>query len=488
MKICKVFLLAILLGTAFLAVPTLSFAQDDNGALEDSLFGSSDDSSSEDDSNVDEDALFGGGSEDNATDEDALFGGSTDSGGENDLFGGTSSGGLVSDITESGAVASDDLLTNEAVDIGGRISSSIKLNYDPDEEVFEDALTSGLDNLNARLFLDARPSTDLRGLIKGNIDYDTDDGISFDLREMFVDTDINNQVFIRAGKQTINWGVGRFFSPANLINIETIDPENPDAELAGPVAAKVQYPIGNNNLTGYALVDDIENGNPIALASRYEFLVGGSEYTVGGVYQFDNPWSVMGTVSSKIGEVSVFGEAVLEGNVNKQFIVLDDSAADGVSVRGSDDLYFSATVGGSYQYSSDDVDTNFSVFVFGQYYFNGLGYEDLSVARDNQAAIGKLLASGDLSIGDLFNRGQNYGALSISSPDILDSNVTPSVFWLGNLDDASGRINLGLSYSGIENITPSFSYSYGYGDNGSEYSPFGPDQNVSLSVSLGVNF
>ncbi len=483
MKFAKGFLLALFVGTALVAVPTVSFAQDDNSALEDSLFGGSEDSKdSETEEGVDEDALFGGGSSD-TSDEDALFGGSDDSSSEDDLFGG---GGLVSDIVESDSVASDELLTNEAVDIGGRISSSIKLTYDPDEENFEDAFTSGLDNLSARLFLDARPSTDLRGLIKGNIDYDTDDGISFDLREMFVDTDIDNQVFIRAGKQTINWGVGRFFSPANLINIETIDPENPDAELAGPVAAKIQYPIGNNNLTGYALVDDIENGNPIALASRYEFLVGGSEFTVGGVYQFDNPWSVMGTVSSKIGEVSVFGEAVLEGNVNKKFIVADDSVPLGVSVRGSDDLYFSSTLGGSYQYSNDD--DNFSVFVFGQYYFNGLGYEDLTVAKDNQAAIGTLIAQGDLSIGDLFNRGQHYGALSISSPDILESDFTPSVFWIGNLNDASGRINLGLSYSGIENITPSFSYSYGYGERGTEYSLFGPDQSMSVSVSLGVNF
>ena len=480
MKFAKSFLLALFVGAALFAVPTISFAQDDNSNLEDSLFGGSDDSDTE--SDVDEDALFGGS--DDTSDEDALFGGSSDdSGSEDDLFGG---GGLVSDIVESGEVASDSLLTNETVDIGGRISSSIKLTYDPDEENFEDAFTSGLDNLGARIFLDARPSTDLRGLIKGNIDYDTDDGISFDLREMFVDTDIDNQVFIRAGKQTINWGVGRFFSPANLINIETIDPENPDAELAGPVAAKVQYPIGNNNLTGYALVDDIENGNPIALASRYEFLVGGSEFTVGGVYQFDNPWSVMGTVATKVGDVNVFGEAVLEGNVNKKFIVADDTATDGVSVRGSDDLYFSATVGGSYQYSNDD--DNFSVFVFGQYYFNGLGYDDLTVARDNQAAIGSLIASGQLSIGDLFNRGQNYGALSVSSPNLLESKVTPSVFWIGNLDDASGRINLGLSYSGIENITPSFSYSYGYGDRGTEYSPFGADQSMSVSVSLGVNF
>jgi len=478
----KKFFLVLLLGTAVLAVPTISFAQDDNSVLEDSLFGGSDNSEDES-SGVDEDALFGG-SEDSSTDEDALFGGgsSDDSSGEDDLFG----GGLVSDITDTDVVASDDLLTNETVDIGGRISSSIKLSYDPDEENVEDAFTSGLDNLGARIFLDARPSTDLRGFIKGDVDYDTDDGLSYDLREMFIDTDINNQIFIRAGKQTINWGVGRFFSPANLINIETIDPENPDAELAGPVAAKVQYPIGNNNLTGYALVDDIENGNPIALASRYEFLVGGSEFTVGGVYQFDNPWSVMSTVSTKIGEVNAFAEAVLEGNVNKKFLVLDDSAPQGVSVRGTDDLYFSATVGGSYQYSNDD--DNFSLFVLGQYYFNGLGYEDLSIAKDNQAAIGALIAQGKLSIGDLFGRGQHYGALSISSPDILKSDLTPSVFWLGNLDDASGRINLGLRYSGIENITPSFSYSYGYGDNGTEYSPFGADQSMSLSVSLGVNF
>ena len=57
--------------------------------------------------------------------------------------------------------------------------------------------------------------------------YGADTGVSLALSELFADFDVDNRVFVRAGKQTVNWGVGTFFSPANLINLDEIDPEDP---------------------------------------------------------------------------------------------------------------------------------------------------------------------------------------------------------------------------------------------------------------------
>ena len=428
-----------------------------------------------------EDNLFGGSSE---TSEEETAGND-----ENSLFGGSDFIIDITDADEPAVSVSDELLASEAVAIGGRISGGLRLSIDPDADTEngQEMFRAGLTNLNTRLFLDARPDTEFRGFIKGDISYSTDDGISVDLREMFIDTDINNTVFLRLGKQTVNWGVGRFFSPANLINIETLDPENPDEELAGPVALKAQIPIGLDNLTAYAIVDDINNGNSIALASRYEFLVANTEITLGGVYQFNNPWSLMTTAVGSFGDVNWFSETVLQGNVNNKFIVEDNSQPSGLIVRGTEDMYFSATLGGSYTFSDPSEEDNFSLSLTGQYLFNGFGYSDLSLFSEKQREISSLARTDALSFRDLRNRSQHYAAAN-ASLRLRDYDFTPSVLWLGSLGDGSGRLSTSVRYSGIDNITPSFSHSYNYGDEGSEYAPNGADQSMSVSVSLGVTF
>jgi len=430
-----------------------------------------------------EDSLFGGGTEESSEESSDNASDDASDDGEDALFGGSN---FIVDITNAAPPSTsvaDELLANEPVAIGGRVSGGLRLNINPDanEENGQDMFNAGLTSLRTRLFLDARPDTEFRGFIKGDISYSTDDGIDVDLREMFIDTDINDTVFLRLGKQTVNWGVGRFFRPANLINIETLDPENPDAD---PVALKAQLPIGLDNLTGYAIVDDIENGNPVALASRYEFLVGATEVTVGGVYQFDNPWSLMSTAVGKVGDINWFGEAVLEGNVNNKYIVEDGS---GFAVRGTDDMYLSATLGGTYTISDPSEDNNYSINLAAQYLYNGFGYSDVSLFTENQQAINGLVRSGDISSRDLRNRSQHYAGAN-ASLRITDFDFSPSVFWLGSLNDGSGRVSASVRYSGIENITPSFNYSYNYGAEGSEYAARGSSQSASLSVSLGVSF
>ena len=430
-----------------------------------------------------DESLFGEGESSEETTDDDLFGGG------DDLFGDRIFTEVEDDLDANPA---EDLLVNEGVSIGGNfgVFAELNLSLNPEEDI--DSFTSGLTNLSTRVFLDARPNSDFRAFVKGDISYDTTDGVSFDLRETFADIDIANQVFIRAGKQTINWGVGQFFSPANLINLETLDPENTDAELAGPVAVKVQVPIGANNATGYLLMDDLSSGKDIGVAARYEFLFEGYEVTVGGIWRNEDPWAVMTTVSGNIqgidliDDVAVFGELVMEGNVGKTFIVKDSSTPLGYSTSTSDDLYISATVGARADYTTEDELYTLSGSV--QYFFNGLGYEDPSVFTDNPQLVGALLGQAELSITDLTERGQHYLAANFRSPDIANSDFTPSALWLGNLSDGSGFLNASISYNGIDNLTPSLSYRYSYGAEGAEYSPRGDKHSLMLGFSLAAPF
>ena len=419
--------------------------------------------------------------------DDSLFGGDEvveaqeeESGDANDSLFGDS---FFSDVEEdAGANPADDLLTSDRVTLGGdfRVAADINLGLNPAED--EDAFLSGLEELRTRLYLDARPDADFRAFVKTDLSYETEDGLSLDLREAFADIDISNQVFIRGGKQTVNWGVGLFFSPANLINLETIDPEDTDAELAGPVSVKAQVPVGTSNATGYLLLDDIDSGADIGVAARYEFLLEGFEVTVGGVLRNERPWAVMATATGSVEDVTVFGEVVLEGNVDKIFVTEDPNSPSGYSAAASDDVYVSATFGARYSYTTED--DLYTVSGAAQYYFNGLGYADPSVLTDNPAVVGGFIANGDLSFNDLRERSQHYLAANVTSPDIAGSDFTPSALWLGSLGDGSGFATAELSYTGIDNFTPSVGYRLNYGPDGAEYSPLGTRHSLRLGFVL----
>ena len=99
--------------------------------------------------------------------------------------------------------------------------------------------------------MDLRPDPTWRAFVKGkyaaNIGYESwpegksTEAADFSLHELFLDYTLLDKLYLRAGKQTINWGVGYFFSPADVINVGRIDPF--DAEGSRPVSW-FTHPVG----------------------------------------------------------------------------------------------------------------------------------------------------------------------------------------------------------------------------------------------------
>ena len=405
---------------------------------------------------------------------------------EDDLFGGgeETGGSVFTDAQESAQESTnpvDDLLTSDRVVIGGDFGVSVEagLGVDADGEA---KLFSGLSELSMRLFLDARPARDFRAFVRGDLGYNTTSGVDFDLDELFADATVDDTVFVRAGKQTINWGVGTFFSPANLINVERIDPENPDEQLAGPVALRAQVPLGADNFTGYVLAEDLTEGAfNLGAAARYEFLVEGYEVTTGAIIEDSGHWALMATGTGALKDVTVFAEAVLEGNSDRVRVVRDESTALGLSTIPSDDLYFSGTLGGRYSYETEDE--RFSVSANVQYFFNGDGYSDANLFTDDPGATADLIGSGMIGPSDLQERGQHYLGvrLEFSNPNGSDSVL--SALWIANLSDGSGFVDAELTYALTDEITPSVGYRYGA--EGSEY--YQQARRHSFAVGLDIS-
>lgn len=373
-----------------------------------------------------------------------------------------------------------------SVKLGGNLFMTASLaqnpaNWDMGFNWYND--TTATLKLGTKLYVDARPSDSLRFFVKGEADYPFVNAANYSLRELFADLTIDNTVFLRLGKQTINWGVGYWFSPANIINLGNKDPEDPTAELVGPVAIKLQVPVGNNNYYLYAILQDMETKKTAGIAGKGEWVIGDTELSLGGLYRPDQPWAATATVSTKLWQFDVYGEGLLKGQDDRHFVLIDSSEPLGIAITThKNQLEGAATVGFTWIWSDDSANINLSLG--GQYYWNGSGYADQSIFNTYAAGIGAAIANGSLSAADLYQRGQHYAAVNVGLSDFFKTDLGLGVQWLANLQDGSGKLINTLSYSGIDKLRLSLIYTFNYGDKGSEFSPLGHGSSLGLSLDL----
>ena len=394
-------------------------------------------------------------------DEEALFGSSS----EDDMF--SDSSPLIEEVSQTSLALEDLLLTNEAgVQIGGSFGFSFKPEWSRKLSTGEDAWGVS-SSISSQLFFDARPDKDIRIYGKFDLDYPyaADEGF-ISIKELFSDFSYDDKLFFRVGKQTINWGVGYFFSPADLLNLSEINPSSPEDQLDGPLSVKINAPMGVDNLYGYVVIPDDQSDldvTDLAYAVKYEKVIGGSEFGFGAYYRKDQPPSAMLTMSSGIGEVALFGEAVVSYGSDRSFLVED---VLGLVDNPDDRLYVQGTVGARFSWMDDDSDLGVSFA--GQYYFNGEGYGgDGVLAPLNMGA------------------GRHYGAANVSVT--LTDTLSTGLFWYGNLSDMSGLVSPTLSWRPSDNLGITLALNYNYGGPGSEFTwqQGGDSLSASLGFSLG---
>ena len=453
------------------------------------------------------DSLFG---EESSDDLDSLFG--EDTGSMDDLFGeesDTAGDSLVTDVQETDLNLNELLLVNEeGVTIGGSFSMAVAptFTYNFDDESSDWSL--GGSSLSSTLFFDARPDASIRVYGKADISYpftegdistytstttdvifnyeDGDDipdsatatststssssqAYGFDdiisIKELFSDFNIDDRVFFRVGKQALNWGVGYFFSPANLLNISQVDPENPTAELEGPLSIKMNVPIGIDNLYGYVILPDgASEIEDLAYALKYEKVLGGSEVGFGAYYQYDQPPKAMATLSTTLfKEISFFAEAVASYGSTNSFLTLDGSIPGNHELT-DDKLYLSGTLGGMYSWSPEEGD--FGISLMAQYFYNGEGYN----GDDLYAVPG-------------VNSGYHYGGANLSV-SLTDTISTGAAFY-GNLEDMSGIVTPSISWRMADHVSTSLSTMIPFGDDGDQYGALSGNIATSLTFSLG---
>lgn len=319
------------------------------------------------------------------SDED-LFGGSDD-----DFF---SDDGIdiVEEVTAKSDLSKGTLFENGSIKIGGRIDASIgtaTVLYADDDASFGDHVkdTTLTPKLDALLSVDARPTETLRMYTKFGFCYPFKSGVSgttfsdyFKIKELFTDFSVADRAFFRFGLHTVTWGTGYFFSPvSDIINASSINPEDTDAQVDGVLNLRTQitFPGSQNCLWMYVVPStDFNSGSletyakQTALAGKYEFLIGGWEFGLGGYWKYQNAPKGMITFTGSLEKVSFFGELVYQYGGASEWMMNTDwedkkhifQATAGLSYYWKDPMI---TLAAQYYYDGNDKDMQHQYFTYG---------------------------------------------------------------------------------------------------------------------------
>jgi hypothetical protein len=345
--------------------------------------------------------------------------------------------------------------------------------------------------------------------------------VGLNVFELFSDFSWKERLFFRFGKHTIKWGTGYFWSPADVLNLTTIDVEDPTADREGPVSLKTHFPFGLHNAYLYVITNFGTKPFEAAVAPKMEFVIGNAEIGLGGYYQQALAPRIISTLAWSISDFDFFGEGVMSIGSDRVFVrpSRDQSAAEEDE---EDELetvldtyevenmpFFHATAG--VRYLRTFTEDRGSIAVIGQYWFNGEGYKNSGLLEPayylalNPNTNGLLIQNEEdqpegyedpptLNLSDLTNFGRHYAGLTVNW-EVFDTGLNITMLAVANLSDFSGILLPAVSYKFFDYLTLSVNGRFTFGQAGDEYANpealfpgselTGTTMSFTVSLSLG---
>jgi len=415
------------------------------------------------------------------------------------IISGTAGAGLYGNYTPVGSSSSDLQTLYGAVNVSG-----LEFDYLPTKQLHfslsNDLLAVPNQILAASVsgYADLRMSDLVRLYAAGSFNYDPTSYLSteiysspaFSLDELFVDSQINDQIFFRLGKQRISWGVGYWYKPSDVLSLSAIDPDNPTAVREGPFAFKVDVPMKLNHLMVYMVPPVTGLADSSSIASKYDLVVNGWELSFAGYARADmlaRPRGIF-TFTGALGPFDVYGENVLLYGSDRTYVKESTTPGTYETYSVKDTPFFQSTLGIKY---SASYTSGLSYALHVQGYYNGTGYADSSILQ-TAAARAAVKASSTYQSTDLTQAGMWYlaGSASLSGRFGEGRNltqVTGSVYALTNFSDGSLRFNPQLQIQvGDQGGRATFTFSdlTAIGSSLSEYAPTGNKTTPAVTVGI----
>ncbi len=285
------------------------------------------------------------------------------------------------------------------------------------------------------------------------------------IKEVFVDFNLSNVVYFRAGKQVLKWGTGYLWNPTDLINIERRSFTDPEALREGTFGLRADV-VFSRRFHLYTFLDfnGVRDISDVAFAARPEFLLGQVELGVSGWYRSGKlPVFGIDLSAPLFWNLNLTAEASLSWGDNR-----DKLDADGAPYSIRDRLVPKIGVGLSRSFDAFDAQDRINLMV--EFFYNDSGYEE-----NMFAALGSL--TGDPNplnrfVEDYYQAGyygKIYAALFLTYNKFILSDMTLTLSGLGNLSDLSGIALAQLSYAPVNNFSLSLQLGAYLGADGREY-------------------
>ena len=324
---------------------------------------------------------------------------------------------------------------------------------------------------------------------------------AIDLKEIFLDFNVKDRVYLRTGKQVLQWGRCYLWNPSDLINIEKESFTERIGSREGAYGVKMHIPFG----TKYNIYSFIDSGNSdesdqLAVAAKFEFLIGKTEMAFSAwnkkgfnpVYAYD--------LSSRIFRLDIVAEAAFSKGDNNYKIREENGILSKYKV---DDEWVSRVclgIGKSY----DFMDVNDRISINMEFYYNQTGYTENIFAdtatyayaesvtvTENGSPVPVTKVRGtkkdfliDSDLYDMNNISRYYSALFINVSKFIISDMSLNLNLLGNFNDSSYILTTGVSYEDINDFSVGFDiYSY-IGNKNREYTFMNNEYTTQLTVGV----
>ncbi len=369
-------------------------------------------------------------------------------------------------ITKEEDIVKEDVgaeLTRKKIGFSGDIRTSTTYNgYDSSKDWTKELLKDEpveLENImSANFLVDIRLQKGIKGFLNAGIDYTPavmdpetttvkKDITNYQINEFFLDTNVNNKIYFRTGKQVLKWGTGYFWNPTDLINIDRKTFLDMDKVTEGTFGEKIQIPFGvKRNIYFFIGGNEAAKVSDISLAGKYEWLIGETEMSISAwgkgehkpVYGYD--------FTSRVGDVSIRGEVSVAPGDNPEQLILD---YDTLKQTAGDEWVPQASLG--FTKSFDNGNYKDRISLTGEFYYNGNGYEKNIFSRiaqiDNEENRKSIKAE---YIGKYYKPYMNskyYFAFFTSVYKFIKPELTLNINGITNLVDDSSSLTTGLSYT-----------------------------------------
>jgi hypothetical protein len=339
-------------------------------------------------------------------------------------------------------------------------------------------------DFNAGAVADARFEARLMRGFRAMGTFEASHGGEFRVPELFLDAPIAHRLYLRMGKQVLQWGRCQFFNPTDLINVEANSFFQRIGNREGAFGLKAHAPIGvRGNL--YAYVDmqgpppqaltttpSVTADPPSLIASRpdslrfafkAEALVGRTEMAASvlasphrdAIYGFD--------FSSRLLGLDLAGEWALHQGIERRKLSLDEGAVLPWFVSTHDDWVSQAAFGASRAFTVNGIPDR--LLILGEYFFNGAGTAQKRLpwpsgegnAAELAEAVEPLLNAALTSGAYRPNAyARHYAALFTTFSRFVRDDIDLLANAIANINQQCAQISAGLSYRDLNDFSLTF--------------------------------